>query len=170
MNYEIIRSNRRTVSLEITADCRVLVRAPLRIGGPDIEKFVQSHSRWLDEHMARAQSRAQAHPEPSATERAVLLEKARADLPARVTRFAAVMGLTPAGVRITDARRRFGSCSAQNRLCFSWRVMQYPDEAVDYVVVHELAHIAQKNHGPDFYRLVESVLPDWKRRQSLLRK
>jgi len=170
MIYKIVRSNRRTVSLEITADCRVLVRAPMRMRESDIEKFVRSHDKWLDDHMARAQNRALAHPEPSEGERAVLLEKARADLPVRVARFAAVMGLTPAGVRITDARHRFGSCSAQNRLCFSWRVMQYPDEAVDYVVVHELAHVAQKNHGPDFYRLVESVFPDWKQRQSLLRK
>jgi predicted metal-dependent hydrolase len=169
MNYEIVRSNRRTVSLEITADCRILVRAPMRMRESDIEKFVQSRSKWLDEHMARAQSRALAHPEPSAAERAVLLEKARADLPARVARFSAAMGLTPAGVRITDARRRFGSCSVQNRLCFSWQVMLYPDEAVDYVVVHELAHIVHKNHGPEFYRLIESVFPDWKQRQSLLR-
>jgi len=118
MNYEIVRSNRRTVSLEITADCRVLVRAPRPMRQTDIVKFVRNHDKWLDEHMARAQSRAQAHPEPSAAVRAVLLEKARADLPARVARFAAVMSLKPAGVRITDARRRFGSCSAQTVFAF----------------------------------------------------
>ena len=57
------------------------------------------------------------------------------------------MGLTPAAVTITGARKRFGSCSASNRICYSWRLMQYPEAAVDYVVVHELAHIVHKDHS-----------------------
>ena len=80
------------------------------------------------------------------------------------------MGLTPAGVRITGAQKRFGSCSGQNRLCFSWRLMLYPPEAIDYVVVHELAHIHHHNHGPAFYALVEQYMPDYRQRQALLRQ
>ena len=79
------------------------------------------------------------------------------------------MGLRPAGVTITGAEKRFGSCSAKNRICFSWRLMQYPEEAVDYVVVHELAHILHKNHGKAFYACVEEVLPDWRARRALLK-
>ena len=81
-----------------------------------------------------------------------------------------IMGLTPAAVTITGARKRFGSCSASNRICYSWRLMQYPEEAVDYVVVHELAHILHKNHGKAFYACVEEVLPDWRERRRLLRE
>lgn len=66
--------------------------------------------------------------------------------------------------------KRFGSCSASNRLCFAWRLMRYPEAAVDYVVVHELAHIRYKNHGPAFYRLIASVLPDYKERIKLLKQ
>lgn len=58
----------------------------------------------------------------------------------------------------------------KNGLCFSWRLMQYPPEAVDYVVVHELAHIVHKNHGNAFYALIGSVLPDYPARRALLRK
>ena len=90
-------------------------------------------------------------------------------IPQRVAVYSAVMGLTPAGVRITDAKKRFGSCSGQNRLCFSWRLMQYPPEAVDYVVVHELAHIRHHNHSPAFYALVARYMPDYRERQALLR-
>ena len=75
----------------------------------------------------------------------------------------------PTGITITSARTRFGSCSGKNRLSFSWRLMQYPDEAIDYVVVHELAHIAHKNHGPDFHSCVAAVLPDHRERRALLR-
>jgi predicted metal-dependent hydrolase len=72
-------------------------------------------------------------------------------------------------VKITGAKKRFGSCSSQNGLCFSWRLMGYPEEAIDYVVVHELAHIAHRNHGSGFYSLVASVLPDYKARRALLK-
>ena len=61
------------------------------------------------------------------------------------------MGLYPTQVRITGARTRFGSCSSQGHICFSWRLMQYPPEAIDYVVVHELAHLRYMSHGAEFY-------------------
>jgi predicted metal-dependent hydrolase len=80
------------------------------------------------------------------------------------------MGLEPTGVGITGAEKRFGSCSAKNRLSFSWRLMRYPEAAVDYVVVHELAHIRHKNHGKEFYALIESYMPDYKERRKLLKE
>jgi predicted metal-dependent hydrolase len=79
------------------------------------------------------------------------------------------MGLRPAGVKITSAAKRFGSCSAKNSLCFSWRLMRYPEAAIDYVIVHELAHIRHKNHGRDFYTLIGAVLPDYRERKKLLK-
>ena len=68
------------------------------------------------------------------------------------------------------ARRRFGSCSAEGHICFSWRLMQYPPEAIDYVVVHELAHLKHMDHSDAFYALVAQYLPDHKARRALLRK
>ena len=73
------------------------------------------------------------------------------------------------GVKITTARKRYGSCSGKNSLCFSCFLMLCPEEAIDLVVVHELCHIQVKNHGPDFYALLEQVLPDWRERKKLLR-
>lgn len=92
------------------------------------------------------------------------------EIPPKVRHYSTIMGLRPTGIRITSARTRFGSCSGKNSLCFSWRLMGYPEEAVDYVVVHELAHIVHKNHGPDFWALVGQYMPDYKRRRALLRK
>ena len=73
------------------------------------------------------------------------------------------------GVKITGAKTRFGSCNSRNSLCFSWRLMQYPDEAIDLVVVHELCHIAHHDHGAGFYALLGSILPDHRERMKLLR-
>ena len=84
--------------------------------------------------------------------------------------YAAIMGVVPTGIKITSAKTRFGSCSSKNSLCFSLYLMAYPDRAIDYVVVHELAHIRQKNHSPAFYAEVAKVMPDYKERVKLLKQ
>ena len=90
-------------------------------------------------------------------------------MPPKIAYYSEKMGLFPTGVRITSARTRYGSCSGKNSLCFSCFLMNCPDAAMDLVVVHELCHIQVKNHGPDFYALLEQVLPDWRERKKLLR-
>lgn len=168
--YELIRSRRRTLALEITADCRVLVRAPLRLSRERIDAFVESHAAWIETHLERQRQRAlSAPPPPTPVEIAALKAKARAVLPEKVAYWSERMGLVPTGLKITTARKRYGSCSGKNSLCFSCFLMNCPEEAVDLVVVHELCHIREKNHGPRFYALLERYLPDYKERKKLLR-
>ena len=167
---ELRCSSRRTLGLEVTREGRVIVRAPLRASAATIERFVRNHADWIARAQERQRARLEAHPEPDEARQAELIRRAREELPPKVAHYARKMGLKPAGVRITSARTRFGSCSAQNRLCFSWRLMDYPDAAVDYVVVHELAHIVHKNHGPRFWALVEQYMPDYRARRAMLRE
>ena len=168
--YELIRSDRRTVALEVTRDGRVVIRAPKQMPQRDIDAFYAKHQDWLQEHLQRQQAWQQTHPEPTAEEQQELIARAKELLPQKVAHYAAVMGLNPAGISITGARTRFGSCSPKNRLCFSWRLMTYPEAAIDYVVVHELAHMVHRNHGSAFHALVESILPDHKQRRALLKE
>ena len=70
----------------------------------------------------------------------------------------------------TAARTRFGSCSGKNRLSFSLYLMAYPETAIEYVVVHELAHIRHHDHSPSFYALIERYMPDWRERMKLLKE
>ena len=169
MTYEVIRSDRRTLALEVTREGRVLVRAPRRMTQKDIDSFVAKHQDWLNTHLAKQKAWQAAHPEPTKQEQQAMLERAKAILPEKVDHYAKSMGLRPSGITITGARTRFGSCSPKNRLCFSWRLMAYPEEAIDYVVVHELAHIVHRNHGPEFHALVERILPDHRKRRDLLK-
>lgn len=169
-DYTLIRSRRRTLSMELKRDGTLVVRAPLRLSAERIEAFVAAHEDWLARARARQAERLAAHPEPTEAEREVLLAKAETELPARVAYWSRVTGLTPTGVRITGARTRFGSCSSKNSLCFSWRLMQYPDAAIDLVVVHELCHIAHRDHGAGFYALLGSILPDYRERMKLLKE
>ena len=170
VTYRLIRSARRTVSLEITRDCDILVRAPLQMRHEDIDDFVTRHTHWIALHLAQAKNRAESHPEPTEDARDTYIARAKILLPEKVAYYGGLMGLNPTGITVTGAKTRFGSCSAKNRLCFSWRLLQYPNAAIDYVVVHELAHILHKNHGRDFYTCVEKILPDYRERQALLKK
>jgi predicted metal-dependent hydrolase len=157
------------MGLEITKDLKILIRAPMRASTRDIEKMVQKYSHWIESHLEKQRTRLEARPALSFGEQEALRKQAKEIIPSKVAHFSMLMGLEPAGIMITSAEKRFGSCSPKNRLCFSWRLMRYPDAAIDYVVVHELAHIRHKNHGKGFYALIETFLPDYKERKKLLK-
>lgn len=167
--YELIRSRRKTLALEITAEGRLLVRAPARASRARIAAFVEAHAAWIEKHLAAQREKAvRRPPAPTPEEIEALKEKARAILPEKIARWSEKMGVDPTGFKVTTARKRYGSCSAANRLCFSCFLMNCPEEAVELVVVHELCHILEKNHGPRFYALLERYLPDWRERKKRL--
>ena len=168
MEYEIKRSARKTVALEITDRATLLVRAPLKMSNREIEKFVLKYSDWASEKLKTAQKRAEREKTIDLREKE-LREKAEYLLPLLTARYSAVMGLEPASVKITSAKKRFGSCSGKNGICFSWRLMAYPEPAIEYVVVHELAHIKHHNHSAAFYKLIERYMPDYRSRRALLK-
>ena len=98
-----------------------------------------------------------------------LLAKIR--LGARALECAALMSSQPpAAIKITGARTRWGSCSSKKTVNFSWRLILAPDEIVDYVVIHELAHLSELNHSAKFWNIVEAALPDYRDRKKLLRE
>ena len=67
-----------------------------------------------------------------------------------------------------DQRQRWGSCATDGTLRFNWRIMMLKPALIEYVVVHELAHLTHRNHSPDFWGLVASLLPDAQRRRQVL--
>ena len=169
-SYTVIRSNRRTVGLRLDKDGQLVVRAPYCTPETEIRRIVEKESAWLAREHERFAARQAAHPEPDEAQRRALIEKAKTILPPKIEHYAALMGVHPTRVTITGARTRFGSCSGKNAISFSWRLMQYPEEAIDYVVVHELAHIRHHDHSAAFYRFIASVMPDHEVRRALLRQ
>jgi len=95
---------------------------------------------------------------------------AKRDLTNKAISFGDMMGVMPTAVKINAAKTRWGSCSAKHNLNFSWRLIMAPEEVVDYVVVHELAHITELNHSERFWQIVQSVLPDYRQRQAQLKQ
>ena len=168
MKYKVIKSGRKTISLEISRNADVIVRVPYGTKDKFIEEFINSHKFWIEKHLNNRLEKAEMFK--NADENSQALKKAaREYIFKRAEEFAKIMNVKYSGIKITSAKTRFGSCSGKNSLCFSWRLMQYPEEAIDYVVVHELAHLRYMNHGAEFYALIARYLPDWKARRALLR-
>lgn len=172
MDYPVtvVRSRRRTIALSVEDGPRVLIKAPLFFSDADAEEFVRKHRLWITRRAALLEERKQNAKTFSPEEIAALRVRAAALARDGIARWAPLMGAAPAGVKITSAVTRWGSCSGKNSICFSWRIALLPPEAAEYIVVHELAHIRQKNHGPRFYAEVAAVMPDWRARIALLKQ
>jgi predicted metal-dependent hydrolase len=97
-------------------------------------------------------------------------EKAREYIEERVRHYSGILKLYPERVRIGSARSRWGSCSHKNHLSFTWRLIMAPHTVVDYVVIHELAHIKEKNHSNRFWNLVEEIVSDYGTHRKWLRQ
>ncbi len=97
-------------------------------------------------------------------------QKALEYISERVKFFQKQFNLLARGVRISSARQRWGSCSPENKLAFSFRLVMMPPEVIDYVIVHELMHIREKNHSSRFWKLVAAAMHDYKNHQRNLRK
>lgn len=167
MEYELKRSHRKTLCLEIREDGSLLVRAPLFLSESAVDAFVEKKRAWVEKKSAEQGRRSR--PEISVGEREELRKRAAAILPPRVAYWEEKTGLSARRVRISSAGKRFGSCSPKNVVSLSLYLALYPRHLVDYVIVHELCHTVFHNHSKDFYSLVEKFLPDWKQLQRELR-
>lgn len=211
MDYTILRSRRKTVSLEITPEGKVLVRAPLRCPKTYIDGFVQSKESWIRKHtllVHRYQEQQKAfHPRmlehigfcgtqlqvvpgerlmldkrnlrlymPDATVEQLLpaMEKlykkeALPWLQERMDEWTKIMGISYKTLRFSTARKRWGSCSVEGDIRITWMLMMAPPEAIDYVLVHELAHRRVFNHSAAFWAVVARYMPDYPQRKQMLK-
>lgn len=94
--------------------------------------------------------------------------KAGEYLACRLDHLSRQLQLLPQSMRITSAQTRWGSCSGENNLAFSFRLIMAPAAVIDYVIVHELMHIKEKNHSAQFWKLIETAMPEYKLRRRWL--
>ena len=169
MDYKIVYSDRKTLSLQVTRLGEVVVKAPRRIAKTRIEAFATAHTDWIEKKLCEVKRRLEKYPEPSENEYRELISLAKSTIPSRVEYFAKIMGIDYGRITITSAQKRFGSCSSSGNISFTYRLMLYPEAAREYVVVHELAHRREMNHSKRFYAIIEAVMPDYRYRKRLLK-
>lgn len=171
MEYEIIRSKRRTISIQVKADGRVVVRAPYLVPRRTIESFVEEKEDWILEHVKAVKENAKDNkPLISPEEKKQLLKKAHILIPQRVDYYAPMVGVGYNRIAIKDTKTRWGSCSGDGNLNFSYKLILMPMEILDYVVVHELCHRIHMNHSKEFWAEVERIIPDYKERRKWLKE
>ena len=200
---EIIRSNRRTLGLEVTRDGLVKARLPMRLPVREAILFIEEHRDWILRKRAEVQRRREendrrrrqqgAQPwQPgqdigagnSETERnaetqatvplladltGVQKAQIKQKFQEKTRKFAAQMGVTYGRITIRAQRTRWGSCSSKGNLNFNYLLYYLPEELMDYVVIHELAHRKHMNHSSYFWREVERYCPDYRQRRARLR-
>lgn len=158
ITYKVVRSARRTLSIQILPDGQVLVRSPYSVSDSRIAAFVKEKSDWITKHLQKKNPGA-----PSFTDEQIreLAQRAVKEIPARVKYFAPLIGVTYGNITIRNQKTRWGSCTAEGNLNFNCLLMLAPPHVVDYVVIHELCHRIELNHSPRFWAEVEKICPDY---------
>ena len=161
-NPDIIKSNRKTVSLEIRPDGKLTVRAPLRMSYSDIEKYVNSKSAWIEKALEKFANKDETPAVPFTEEELKKYTKAAEKIiPERVKHYAEIMGVEYNRITIRTPKTRWGSCSSKKNLNFSCLLVLMPEKVMDSVVVHELCHLKEMNHSKRFYAEIYKVMPDY---------
>ncbi len=155
-------------------DGRIEVSVPRRrfnACDDEVAGFVRKKRAWIermvDETLASPMAQAAAATPEQAGEWRRYVE---AFTPALIERWEPVLGVKAKSLAYRNMRSRWGSCQpSTGRICINTRLALYPLECLEYVVVHELCHLRVSGHGPEFQRLMTSVMPDWKQRRAKLR-
>ena len=207
---EIIRSNRKTLSVCIDCFGKIPVRAPWRYTDERIFAFLNEKESWILRQKAKMQGAGrdlppenlngyaflllgEEHrvlltnekfirfeptaktiflPEKNAKARLIewLKENAKRIFSDLTARRAKEMQLSYQSVAVSSARGKWGSCSFDNKIRYSFRLLYAPRDVIDYVIVHELSHIKQKNHSSAFWKEVEKWKPDYKQKRKWLKE
>jgi predicted metal-dependent hydrolase len=139
---------------------RIVVATPKRTGPHDINKFLEQKAAWLLRNLARLKQ-APAH-DPAVSRQEYLKHKATALrlITERVRHFNAIYGFQPGRISVKNHRTLWGSCSRRGNLNFNYKLALLPAAHADYVIVHELCHLAEFNHSARFWALVARAIPD----------
>lgn len=173
----IIRSARRTIGLEVGPSGKVVLRAPRKVPYRMLQSFLEERKDWIiEKHQLMEQIRREEaereskdyelDPEKKNSYRC----QAGKVLAARAAYYAEQMGVDYGRITVKETKTRWGSCSTKGNLNFHWKLILMPQEILDYVVVHELAHRREMNHSERFWKIVRGILPDYEERRKWLKE
>ena len=164
----IVKSRRRTISIQINEDLSVTVRAPKYATKWEIEKVLREKEPWIQKHIERMkieQEKSEALEIQPLSEEELkgLAKKALQIIPGRVEYFSKLVGVSYGHITIRNQKTRWGSCSSKGNLNFNCLLMLAPPDVLDSIVVHELCHLKHMNHSRRFYAEVLRVFPEYRR-------
>lgn len=169
MEYNIVYTKRKTICISVR-DAVVTVRAPKGVPKSRIDCFVLEKADLITRTVDKQRSRVASEQQLNDEKIALLKREAMLYLKPKLDEYSKITGIKYGKIRITSAKRRFGSCNTKGTICFSYRLMLYPEQAREYVVLHELCHIVHMNHSADFYALIAKYMPDYAARRAMLKQ
>ena len=164
ITYEIIKSSRKTIAVEVRQDGSVLVRAPRNCPQSRIDTFLKETQAWVlakvEEQKEKEADSMKIQPLSEAEQR-LYRDKAREIFEQKVSYYAQMMGVSYGRIAIRDQKTRWGSCSGEGNLNFNCLLMLTPAQVIDCIVVHELCHRKEMNHSKQFYEEVYKAFPEY---------
>lgn len=174
IEVEIIRSKRRSMAIQIRTDGSVVVRVPMHASDRAIKRFVSAHARWITDNRGQMFERRKkladnpydipAWESLSAADKKIAKQK----IMEHVDYYARRMEIDYGSISMRNQKSRWGSCSSKGNLNFNYRLAYLPEELLDYVVVHELAHRRHMDHSAAFWEEVETYYPAYKKCRQML--
>lgn len=166
VSYTLARKRVKNWNLRVR-DGRVFLSVPLRVSGTQADGFVRDRADWIARALARQEGARALPPVPERADCLVILTAAVE----RVLPLVAPLGVARPQVRVRRMKSQWGNCHwRQGYLTLNTLLAACPEEAQDYVALHELVHFLHPNHGPRFHDLMDRLMPDWKRRRAVLRQ
>ncbi len=209
--HEIIKSNRKTISIQVDEQGKLIVKVPKSLNNNELELVLQKHHSWIEKRIDfykknKIQEKRfienqdflflgekyflKFNPDYSSPyifednifisskiennwldvfynwyrQQAIIIFNQRAII------FSKLLGVRYKKIKLSNAKTRWGSCSSLGNINLAWRLIMAPLEIIDYVIVHELAHLLQANHSQRFWAEVQKILPDYKNRRKWLKE
>lgn len=154
INYEIQYSKIKNIYIHIK-DGKVIVKAPKRVSKKQIEEIVNQKKEWIIKSLEKESKRKEKEPLYTLEEFKEIIEK-------NVNELVKTTGLQPNKVRIRDIKYAWGSCSKDRNITLNYKLISYSEDAIRYVIIHELCHIKHMNHSKEFWGLLEKYMPNYK--------
>lgn len=211
-NYTIIYSKRKTATISVERDRKIIIRVPEGLSNEKVNEIVLSKEKWILEKLNHNQK---YNPNPSNKEfvsgealiylgrnyqlqivdeaidnikfeRRFIIsrenqenanalfkewykQKAIEKIKPIAKKYAQHLGVTYQEIKISEMKYRWGSCTAGGNLLFNWRIVKAPMFVLEYVIVHELAHLIEHNHSDDFWNIVSVQLPNFQKAKDWLK-
>ena len=154
LEYEIKYSKIKNIYIQIK-DGKVIIKVPRSVSKKEIEKILEQKSEWIQKAVEKETKKQEKKPLYTKEEFKEIVEKYANELIKQT-------GLVPNKITIKKIKYAWGSCSSKKNITINLELIKYSEQAIRYVILHEICHIKYMNHSKDFWNLVEKYMPDYK--------
>ena len=172
LEVNVVFSQRKSIAIQLKGG-EIIVRAPIGVKKEIIVSLIREKEGWIRKNLEELENkRKQMKDMTPFTKEEIyeLAEQALDVIPKKVKEYAARIGVTYGRITIRNQKSRWGSCSSKGNLNFNCLLMLFPEDVIDYVVIHELCHRKHMNHSKEFYQEIEHVFPEYLKSRKWLKE